>query len=166
MLAGRSPAFPLAAAAPRVHRLARALRDADAGAVYAAALPLLGLGAGLTPSGDDLVGAALFARRASAGAQADADAWNDLALRLADAARTRSHAIGAALFRDLAAGESFGPLHELALSLRAGAGRDAVLGAARAVVAIGHSSGWEMLAGFILGITGVLHAVPQRQEPR
>jgi hypothetical protein len=135
-------------------RLARALRDADAAAVYAAALPLLGLGPGLTPSGDDLVGGALFARQASAISPDQADRWQVLASRLAAAAQTRSHAIGAALFRDLAHGESFAALHDLAAALRTDAPSDERLDAARAVVGIGHSSGWDMLAGFILGATG------------
>lgn len=158
LLAGRLPAFPLGAIAPRVHALARAFRNADVDAVHATAPPLLGLGPGLTPSGDDLVGAALFARRAIAHSPTDARVWSDLAMRLADAAQSRSHAIGAALFRDLADGESFGPLHDLAAALSRRADRAESLAAARAVVAIGHSSGWEMLAGFIIGITGALDA--------
>ncbi len=156
MLAGRAPDFPFDRAASRVHNLAQSFHDADAEFVYDAALPLLGLGPGLTPSGDDLVGAALFARQAIAGSRADAQAWRCVAARLIDAAQTRTHAIGAALFRDLAAGESFAPLHRLLAILAAEAGHEQAIDAARALVAIGHSSGWEMLAGFMIGITGEL----------
>ena len=164
MLAGRAPDFPLDRAAPRVHQLARAFHADGIDAVYGAALPLLGLGPGLTPSGDDVVGAALFARQAIAGSPAEATAWNDLALRLVDAAGKRSHAIGAALFGDLAMGESFAPLHELAAALAAAGNHERAIDAARALVAIGHSSGWEMLAGFFIGITGTLSPYRQTRE--
>jgi hypothetical protein len=156
LLVGTTPSFPLDRAGPCAVLLAQALRDGDVEAFYAASLPLLGLGPGLTPSGDDFVGAALFARQAGATSENEAARWNVLASPLAAAAQTRSHAIGAALFGDLAHGESFAPLHELATVLRRDAPRDVRVDAARAVVGIGHSSGWDMLAGFIVGATGTL----------
>ena len=156
MLAGRAPDFPLDRAASRLRKLAQSFRDADVESVYGAALPLLGLGPGLTPSGDDVVGAALFVRRSLADSDADAKAWRDVAGRLIDAAQPRTHAIGAALFRDLAVGQSFAPLHRLAAVLAADAGQEQAIDAARALAAIGHSSGWDMLAGFIIGVTGRL----------
>ena len=156
MLAGRVPDFPLDRAAFRFRKLAKSFHDTDVESVYDAALPLLGLGPGLTPSGDDVVGAALFVRRSIAGSHADAKAWSDVAWRLIDAAQPRSHAIGAALFRDLALGQSFAPLHRLAAILTADAGQEQAIDAARAVAAIGHSSGWDMLTGVIIGVTGEL----------
>ena len=107
MLAGRAPDFPLDRAAFRVRKLAQSFHDTDVASVYDAALPLLGLGPGLTPSGDDVVGAALFVRRSIAGSHAEAKAWSDVAGRLIDAARPRSHAIGAALFHALGRGTGF-----------------------------------------------------------
>ncbi|MEO7149990.1 MAG: DUF2877 domain-containing protein [Rhodanobacteraceae bacterium] len=172
MLSGRAPDFPLDGAVILVQKLTNAFCRADADAACDAAIPLLGLGPGLTPSGDDLVGAALFARQAMAGSQADAVMWKNVAARVIGAAQTRSHAIGAALFRDLASGESFAPLHRLAASLRCAAsddlaiaatGDEQAIDAARALVAIGHSSGWDMLAGFVLGVTGSV-TPPQRRE--
>lgn len=147
LLAGRPPAFPLDRAVPYVRLLARAIDRDEAHLAYAAALPLLGLGPGLTPSGDDFVGAALFARRLFG----MDGAWTAATLRLIDMASTRTHAIGAALFRDLAEGHSFAPLHRLAECLAAGEPAQA---AARDLTAIGHSSGFDMLAGFITGAIG------------
>ena len=77
--------------------------------------------------------------------------WTFLTRRLIDAAQTRTHAIGAALFRDLAEGRSFGALHRLVECLAA---RVLALPAARDLTAIGHSSGWDMLAGFVVGVAG------------
>jgi len=155
MLVGQNPEFPLEGADELVRRFARALDDASPDALHDAALPLLGLGLGLTPSGDDLVGAALFARRMMASSRDDALALERVVARLVDAAHARTHVIAAALFRDLAMGESFAPLHQLAHALASGP-REHAIDAARALVAVGHSSGWEMLAGFILGITRTL----------
>ncbi len=152
-LVGDVPAFPLDRALPRVRALADAFNEADANAIHAAALPLLGLGPGLTPSGDDLVGAALFARQAIATSPADISDWKRVAWRLSIDCESRTHAIGAALFRDLASGQSFAPLHRLLHALVADDLRHG-LDAARELVAIGHSSGWDMLTGLILGVTG------------
>jgi hypothetical protein len=59
--------------------------------------------------------------------------------------------VSAALFADLAAGRSFAPLHGIADALRTG-DDEAAIRAARSLVAIGHSSGWDMLTGFLIGI--------------
>lgn len=140
-------AFLLEHAPGQVAALAAAVDRDNAQDAYDAALPLIGLGPGLTPSGDDFVGAALFARRLLDAS----DAWTLAAQRLVAAARERTHVIAAALFADLAQAQSFAPLHRLAAALAAGA---PALPAARALAAIGHSSGRDMLAGFLVGAAG------------
>ena len=148
LLVRETPQFPLDRATPLVRALGRAFEDDDPDAVLAAALPLLGLGAGLTPSGDDLAGGAIFGRRLASGADAR---WTSVGRRLSREIRSRSHVVSAALFADLAAGRSFAPLHELATALAA-ADDEAAVRAARSLVSIGHSSGWDMLAGLLIGI--------------
>jgi hypothetical protein len=103
----------------------------------------------LTPSGDDLAGAALFGRMLVD----RGDRWRVIGARLAADARTASHAISAALLADHVAGETFESLHALADALAAADGA-AALKAARTLVALGHSSGWDMLTGFAIGVTG------------
>ena len=148
LLQRKSPQFPLDRAMPWVRALGRAFARDDPDAAFEAARPLLGLGAGLTPSGDDLVGGALFAKRLL---NRKEPRWTKLRKDLSREIGSRTHLVSAALFSDLAAGRSFAPLHEMASALSAGADEDA-LSAARALVAIGHSSGWDMLAGFLIGI--------------
>jgi len=150
LLAGRKPAFPLDRAVARVKALASAYRGDDPDAVHAASIPLLGLGTGLTPSGDDLAGAALFGRRLRAPRQRT---WHRTAAQLAREVERRSHAVSAALFRDLARGQSFAPLHAIARALATDDHRSALAGAGE-LVAIGHSSGWDMFTGFVIGISG------------
>jgi hypothetical protein len=147
LLAGGTPEFPLDKAVPAIVALAHAAGRDDAHGAFEPARSLLGLGPGLTPSGDDFVGALLFGRRLLD----DAPAWEATAARLVKEARVRTHAISAALFADLAAGQAYAPLHRLATALARGCDAHA---AASDLVAIGHSSGWEMLAGLLIGLAG------------
>lgn len=151
LLAGAPLVFPLDRAAAKLRLLANSIGRDDAAAFEAAALPLLGLGLGLTPSGDDLVGACLFARRL----RGDTPAWQAAAENLTSAATVRSNTISAALFGDLARGAAYAPLHEFAAAM-AGADQHELLSAARALCAIGHSSGWDMLTGSMLGAGGAI----------
>ncbi len=150
LLADQTPGFPLDLALPRVDALVEAYRRDDPDAVLAASIPLLGFGTGLTPSGDDLAGAALFGRRFVSPRHTG---WEAVAERLSREVAVRSHAVSAALFADLARGRSFAPLHAVAGALARGE-HDAALPAARTLAAVGHSSGWDMLAGLIIGVMG------------
>ena len=102
---------------------------------------LLGLGPGLTPSGDDFLGGVLIALRAC-GRAAQADAlWRWLQPRLA----ARTSAISAAHLAAAAQGEGHEALHRALTCLFAGtadwpAALDALGG-------VGHCSGWDGLAG-------------------
>ena len=162
LLRGDVPPFPLDRALPDVEALAFACAADDADAACRAALPLLGLGPGLTPSGDDLVGAAFFARRALSRHARDIARWSRAGLRLAHSSDQKAHPIAAALFRDLVTGATFAPLHRLAAAIACDSG--APTDTARELIAIGHSSGWDMLAGFLVGVTGRVHDSAQRSN--
>ena len=152
LLTGAPVGFPLTAAQGAAQELARACARDDPEAVVDAAVTLLGLGEGLTPSGDDYVGGALFARHLLAAAGgAYAPAWRGAAQAILAAAPARTHPISTALLGDLAGGHGWAPLHDLVAAL-AGAddvdGHDAAaLEAARRLVRLGHTSGWDVLAG-------------------
>lgn len=145
LLVGGVPPFPLDGTIGRIGALAAACDAGDARRVAEAAEPLLGLGPGLTPSGDDLVGAVLFTRRRLGG--------EPPARGLVARARGRTHPVSAALLGDLAAGHGHAPLHALAGALAAGAAGPAEE-AARQLAAIGHTSGWDMLTGVLLALVG------------
>jgi hypothetical protein len=151
LLVGRPLTFPLLGAREDAEALARACTRDEAMAAADAALGLLGLGAGLTPSGDDYVGGALFARTLLGDR---APAWRAAVERVLAAAVTRTHPISATLLADLASGRGWAPLHDLMLSLAAGSAADAVA-AARRLVALGHTSGWDLLAGVAAGLGAV-----------
>ena len=68
----------------------------------------------------------------------------------------RTHAISSTLLSDLAAGSSYAALHDLADAIAANDGAHAVGAHMQTLAGIGHSSGWDMLAGFISGLVGRL----------
>src|SRR5688572_21392644 len=144
-------AFPLSGADKAAAALATACAADDAAAAADAALALLGLGGGLTPSGDDFVGGAFFARAALAQLLgSEVATWRRAASTVREAAAASTTPISAALLGDLLAGEGWMPLHDLAQGLASEDGT-ATLDAASRLTRLGHSSGWDLLAGFAAG---------------
>jgi hypothetical protein len=94
---------------------------------------LIGLGPGLTPSGDDFFGGVLVALRLAKRRMQAEGLWRWLAPRLAG----RTSAISAAHLAAAAAGEAHEALHEV---LAGGLDLDKL-------DAVGHCSGWDALAG-------------------
>ena len=108
------------------------------------AAQLIGLGPGLTPSGDDYLGGALVALRwLGRGAHADS-LWRWLEPRLAE----RTSAISAAHLEAAAAGQVHEALHELLDNLGAWQPPDLHPTLSR-LDAVGHTSGWDALAGIV-----------------
>jgi Protein of unknown function (DUF2877) len=150
-LLGAPLPFPLGACGARADMLARACAANASGRAVEAALALVGMGPGLTPAGDDFTGGAFFARAVLARVGGiDATGWHAAADAVRKAAAQLTHRISATLLGDLLAGEGWAPLHDLAMSL-AYEDDPATLDAARRLTQLGHSSGWDLLAGFIAG---------------
>jgi len=147
-LGGEALPFPLSLAEQRLNDLARALHSQNLAAFEAACLRLLGWGVGLTPSGDDLIGAVFFTLRHAPIAHWHA-AMPALRTRISRAAQSASNPISAALLDDLLQGSSYRALHELfdAMHLQQ---MPAIEDAVRALLRIGASSGGDMLAGVLL----------------
>jgi hypothetical protein len=118
---------------------------------------LIGLGPGLTPSGDDFLGGALIALHAFG----ERDAAARLAASLQPLVRVRTHPISVAHFD--AACEGFGNaalhacLHDVASA------RDPRRSLAR-VAAIGHTSGWDALAGALVVADALASAAAGRRS--
>jgi len=105
---------------------------------------LIGLGPGLTPSGDDYLGGVLVALRwVGRGAQADS-LWRWLEPRLA----AGTSAISAAHLAAAAGGEAHEALHEVLRDMSAWEAPDLLPALAR-LDSIGHTSGWDALAGIV-----------------
>ena len=132
-------------------RLRAALTARSPNALLAAARPLLGKGAGLTPEADDYLAGAL------AGTQVLSQAIGDeRAIRMVDAvarpltelATARTTSFSAALIQYALRGQVAAPAGSL---LRAFAGRGDVGPSHRVLSRVGHSSGPALAAGMVLG---------------
>jgi hypothetical protein len=155
VLVGTDPGGELTAAVPRIEALARACECGGVERVASALVPVLGRGSGLTPSGDDFAGGLLFGRRCLARAKGAPLAVGRVVRRTLAHTKGRCSAISAGLLSDLASGHAHAPFHELADALGAREGTlDPAIRAARRLVAIGHSPGWSMLAGFFTAVLG------------
>ena len=134
----------LSAMHARAQKAAQTLRvgwDGDEAQVKAGAAQLAGLGTGLTPSGDDfLLGTMLCAWLAH-------PAPRHYCAGVSDAALARTTSLSAAYLRSAADGECSSPWHRLLEALEAGSDEELVA-AASAVLAHGHTSGADALAGF------------------
>lgn len=114
----------------------------DEAQLSAGAAQLAGLGGGLTPAGDDwLLGAMLCAWLA----HPDPSRYCEVVL---EAGSSRTTLLSAAFLRSAAAGECSAPWHRLFEALASGP--DEQLGCAvRGVIAWGHTSGADALAGLV-----------------
>lgn len=113
---------------------------------------LIGLGPGLTPSGDDLLGGAMVALHAF-GRSEVAETLAAWALPLA---RAGTNAISNAHLACAAEGEGAGALHDMMVVLAA-VGAPGLDTALAAIDAIGHCSGWDALTGAVVVGTALAH---------
>jgi hypothetical protein len=155
---GRNPmAFRLdsmlARALSPVLDLARASLGQDMAGVARKGRQLVGLGPGLTPSGDDFLGGLLFAAHSLKTAYPYDFNWRDKIVRdLIEWARTQTHPISHAVLNDLALGHGPEPLHDVIRSLLTGQNLQFLMPAVTRLLGIGHTSGWDMLAGMLTGM--------------
>ncbi len=135
-----------------IANVARACREKNIPAVAEQSKALIGLGAGLTPAGDDFIGGLLFAAHHLNRAYRlrwDRDSFDELLAY----ARTQTNQISFTILRDHACGEGVEPLHTWLAAMLDEPERSDLATHARRVSAIGDTSGKEMLAGALIGIT-------------
>ncbi len=137
-------------AKPSIMRVVAACRNRSAELLARAGRELVGLGPGLTPAGDDYLGGVLFGACAAAGGGAGAGVEQKQAFgELTGWANGKTHPISHTIMSDLARGEGPEPLHRVTnWLLRGGAQGGATLPLGR-LLAVGHSTGWDMLAGVV-----------------
>ncbi len=147
---GPGPATPVTAAAlPHVRGLVRGLLSLDAPLVHESVAGLVGLGPGLTPSGDDYL-AGLLVAMVMGEAGGAASVLGDAVAKLAP---DRTTALAATLLSHAAAGAGSEDAHVLLAAILGGAGGEpAAEAAALRLAGRGHTSGWDTLAGLLLGV--------------
>ncbi len=125
---------------PRLPAPRRVDSDIDVDVDVADPARLLGLGSGLTPSGDDVLAGYL------AGAAAYGLSVDELRTFVCAEAPRRTTTLSAALLRHAAAGEAIPQVCRLLLALDDGIGTDAALAG---LLRVGHTSGAALAAGVL-----------------
>lgn len=133
-----------------IEDLRTALGSDDAARACAAADAVLGLGPGLTPSGDDLLAGLLVACHGLHGEATTAELGRHLTAR----ATGRTTALSAALLRCAATGAAAAPVLDL---VDAVAGRRPLGPALHGLLAVGHTSGHDTARGVHLAAEVLLH---------
>jgi hypothetical protein len=116
-------------------------------------LRLVGLGPGLTPSGDDYLGGLLFTAHRLKAAYPTEFSWGaGPVLDFLYRARPQTNRISHTILSDLAHGHGPEPLHDLVNSLLQAEKARPLLSSVDRLIGIGHTSGWDMLAGVLTGM--------------
>ncbi len=121
--------------------------------------PLLGLGPGLTPAGDDFLCGVLVTLRALGAREAALDLYRRLCGHLRRCGEWHANPVSAGYLRAAARGLAGEPLHRALNALLAGE-RETLSTALAGLDAVGHSSGWDALAGVALTLRAWSHAAP------
>lgn len=118
-----------------------------------AALSLLGLGPGLTPSGDDILAGSLLAMHALG----RPDAAARLACAMAGLMAEKTNQISAAHLDAAGKGQGAAVFHDFLAALFAGGDFPALF---LRIGKIGHTSGWDVLLGILWTVRAFLESVP------
>jgi Protein of unknown function (DUF2877) len=144
---------------PLVRSIVVACLKQDFDLILENAAPLVGLGSGLTPSGDDFLGGLFFAielLRQTYPKLQQLRTWNNANFILQ--CQSQTNLISFNFLKDLAAGYALEPLHSFANALFSGQPADRCLPFAGELVGVGHSTGWDLLAGFLAGMSVIFPA--------
>jgi len=135
-----------------IYEIAKACLLHDMPGLLQEANALIGLGEGLTPSGDDFLGGLLFCvntiQRFYPGF-INLDS-SEQALFI-ESAKQRTHLISFTLLKDLTNGQAVQPLHELIHSVLSDKPPESIRPTS-CLTQIGHSTGWDLLTGALTGL--------------
>jgi AraC-like DNA-binding protein len=114
---------------------------------------LIGLGEGLTPSGDDFIGGLLFSSFVlqEIYAQYQGFAPSEVEL-LVDHSRNQTNLISHSILKDLAAGCGFDTLHRFINAVLTDQDLESTYYLGLELIRIGHSTGWDSLTGVWTGM--------------
>ena len=150
----------LASAWPAVEQVLALLSHHEFRSIPEAASELIGLGEGLTPSGDDFLGGLFFClNRLRQAYPHETDIASDYSLFI-EHNRNRTNLVSHTLLKDNARGYGLEPLERFASALLRGDPDDTLQPIAEKLVNVGHSTGWDMLTGFLVGLAGTSPVSP------
>ena len=136
-----------------VERIIPQLQTRDPHQLSETAMELAGLGEGLTPSGDDFLGGMIFCLHLlwKTYPETQDNFWNYSAF--IEACKTRTNLISFTFMKEHANGHALEPLHKFTNALLEGQPIDTLMQYANEIIHVGHSTGWDMLTGTLVGMT-------------
>jgi hypothetical protein len=144
--------LPLSFPPPAAGEILLACKRHDPDSISKYAIELVGLGEGLTPSGDDFLGGLFFCfqfLRTLYPEKLDSS-WNYS--NLVQQYKPRTNLISFTFLSDNARGYAVEPLHRFAINLFSCETEDRILPFAEELILVGHSTGWDLLTGFLVGM--------------
>jgi hypothetical protein len=154
-------------ARPTVMNIALTCLEREPSCISQNANTLIGLGTGLTPSGDDFLGGMFFALKTLQSYypnMVSREYLPDL-----EPYRSRTHLISFTLLNDLARGHAVAPLHHILNGLISGKPAESIYPFVSQLTQIGHSTGWDLLAGLLTGLLTTYRShyfIPSYQSTR
>jgi hypothetical protein len=134
-------------AQPIVLRLVHACLRRDNSLISENVNALIGLGSGLTPSGDDFIGGLLFALHILRNTY-PSSSWLQFPVERYSA---KTNLISFNLLSDLTQGYAMEPLHETAYRLLSEEPFERIYPFVIQLIHVGNSTGWDLLAGLLTG---------------
>ncbi len=135
-----------------IYEIAKACLLRDIPRLLQEANALIGLGEGLTPSGDDFLGGLLFCVNTIQRLYPAFINLNSSEQALfIESAKRRTHLISFTLLKDSTNGQAVEPLHELIRSVLSDRPPESSRPAS-CLTQIGHSTGWDLLTGALTGL--------------
>ena len=138
---------------PVIQEISKACLEHDFPRSLESAGELIGLGEGLTPSGDDFVGGLLFCLMTLRQIYTPFHdvGISDLAPFL-ERSKPRTNVISFTMLKDHAAGHGSETLHKFINALLTGQCLESIYRLGMELTQIGHSTGWDLLAGVLTGM--------------
>jgi hypothetical protein len=114
---------------------------------------LLGLGTGLTPSGDDFIGGLFFALHHLRNAYPREINFSKPYLReFVDRSRKKTNRVSFILMQDMSLGHGLAPLHEMMNSMVTNRPNNSTVTSMLELAKVGNSTGWDILTGVLAGL--------------
>jgi hypothetical protein len=119
---------------------------------------LIGLGPGLTPSGDDFLGGLFFSLDQLRKSYPDQIQYNSEHFsEFIEKVKKQTNLISYTLFKDLFLGNAVEPLHQFMDALLTGQPTENMIFYLRKLIQIGYSTGWDQITGVLCGLLVTLN---------
>jgi hypothetical protein len=149
---------------PTIKHIARACLTRDIDGIFKHGEEMIGLGEGLTPSGDDFIGGLLFCIRKLQDLYKlyHPSVFSKLEEFL-ERLKSRTNLISYTMLKDHANGYASETLHTFIYELLSGHDRVHLRYLGSELIQIGHSTGWDILAGVMTGMLSISDLNTQNQ---